>query len=397
MLNLFERIHSAACSSFIKLKSAQNLPIRVFGLSFLGDLCPETSKNPMISLKKYLEESPSQSNRREPVDARDLLPVAIAAYCSSVREMGSASVDACPALGQELKRGLGKIDDRIAAATSSEELEAAERDVQAQLKDWGRRTALHFKEKADEVKEILLVMARTAEGVGERDQRCACQITEVTGRLEKMATLEDLSQIRTSLKKSATELKTSIERMTAEGKAAIEQLKTEVTRYQTRLEEAERIASSDALTGLRNRLWAEGYIERKINSAGSFCIVIVDIDEFKQVNDEHGHPAGDELLQQFSTELQSACRPKGMVARWGGDEFIVLLDCGFDEAQAQIQRWKDWVCGNYTIHGRSGPEKLKVGASFGLAERKAGETAKNLLARADSEMYAQKAATRSKR
>jgi diguanylate cyclase (GGDEF)-like protein len=351
----------------------------------------------MISLKKYLEASTGESIRRENVDAGDLLPAALAAYCSSLREMGNAGVDACPALGEELKRGLGKIDDRISAATSSEELEAAEHDVQLQLRDWSRSTASHYRQKADEVKEILLVMARTAEGVGERDQRCACQITEVTARLEKMATLEDLSQIRTSLKKSATELKSSIERMTAEGKEAIAQLKTEVTRYQTRLEEAERVASSDALTGLRNRLWVENYIERRIGSTGPFCIVIVDIDEFKQVNDEHGHPAGDELLQQFSAELQSACRPKGIVARWGGDEFIVLLDCRFDEARAQIQRLKDWVCGNYTVHGRSGPEKLKVDASFGLAERKAGETAKNLLARADAEMYTQKAASRSKR
>ncbi|HUH63965.1 MAG TPA: diguanylate cyclase [Terracidiphilus sp.] len=351
----------------------------------------------MISLKKYLEESPTQRIRRGKIDAGDLLPVALAAYCSTLREMASAGVDACPILGEELKRGLGKIDDRISAATSSEDLAAAERDIQAQLREWGRGTASHYRQKADEVKEILLVMARTAEGVGERDQRCASQITEVTGRLEKMATLEDLSQIRTSLKKSATELKTSIERMTAEGKAAIEKLKTEVTRYQTRLEEAERVASSDALTGLRNRLWAENYIERRIGSAAPFCIVIADIDEFKQVNDEHGHPAGDELLQQFSTEMQSACRPKGMVARWGGDEFMVLLDCNFNEAQAQIQRLKDWVCGNYTIHGRSGPEKLKVDASFGLAEREANETAKSLLARADADMYAQKAASRARR
>ncbi len=351
----------------------------------------------MISLKKYLEASPGESIRHENADAKELLPVAIAAYCSSLREMGSASADACPTLGEELKRSLARIDDRIAAAASREELEAAEREVQEDLKDWGRRTAHHYRQKADEVKEILLVMARAAEGVGERDQRCACQITEVTGRLEKIATLEDLSQIRTSLKKSATELKTSIERMTAEGNAAIENLKTEVTRYQTRLEEAERVASSDALTGLRNRLWVENYIERKIGSAGPFCIVMIDIDEFKQVNDEHGHPAGDELLQQFAAELQSACRPKGIVARWGGDEFIVLFDCRFDEAQTQIRRLKDWVCGSYTVHGRSGPEKLKVDASFGLAERQAGEKAKHLLARADAEMYAQKAESRSRR
>jgi diguanylate cyclase (GGDEF)-like protein len=351
----------------------------------------------MISLKKYLDQSDAEPIRNGKGDAKELLLAAIAAYCSSLREIGGASVDACPILGEELRRSLEKIDESLEAGASVARLEAAERDVQEKLRDWGRRTARHYQQKADEVKEILIVMARTAEGVGERDQRCASQITQVTGRLEKMATLEDLSQIRTSLKQSAVELKTSIERMTAEGKAAIEKLKTEVTQYQTRLEEAEHIASSDSLTGLRNRLWVENYIERRLAAAGPFCIAIADIDEFKQVNDEHGHPAGDELLQQFATELQSACRSKGIVARWGGDEFIVLLDSGLEEAKTQILRLKDWVCGSYTVHGKDGPQKLKVEASIGLAERMPGEAAKKLLARADANMYEQKALSRAKR
>lgn len=348
----------------------------------------------MISLKKYLEQPENEPVRNGKADAKELLPVAMAAYCSSLREMGSASVDACPILGEELKQSLRKTDERLEAGATREKLEAAERDVREQLRNWGRSTARHYQQKADEVKEILIVMARTAKGVGERDQRCASQITAVTGRLEKMATLEDLSQIRTSLKQSAVELKTSIERMTAEGKAAIEKLKTEVTQYQARLEEAEHIALSDSLTGLRNRLWVENYIERRMDATGPLCIAIVNIDEFKQVNDEHGHPAGDELLQQFATELQSACRSKGIVGRWGGDEFIVLFDCELAEAKNQIQRIKDWVCGSYTILGRSGPEKLKVNASIGLAERLPNEVAKKLLARADAEMYEQKAASR---
>ncbi|MGB6687109.1 MAG: diguanylate cyclase [Terracidiphilus sp.] len=348
----------------------------------------------MISLKKYLDQPETEPVRNGKVDAKELLLAAIAAYCSSLREIGSASVDACPILGEELKQGLRKIDDGLEAGATREKLETAEREVQAQLRNWGRRTARHYQQKADEVKEILIVMARTAEGVGERDQRCANQISQVTGRLEKMATLEDLSQIRTSLKQSAVELKTSIERMTAEGKAAIEKLKTEVTQYQARLEEAEHIASSDSLTGLRNRLWVENYIERRLAAAGPLCIAIVDIDEFKQVNDEHGHAAGDELLQQFATELKSACRSKGIVGRWGGDEFIVLFDCNRAEANTQILRIKDWVCGSYTIHGKGGPEKLKVEASIGLAERMPNETAKKLLARADADMYEKKAASR---
>jgi vacuolar-type H+-ATPase subunit I/STV1 len=130
---------------------------------------------------------------------------------------------------------------------------------------------MHYRQKAGEVKEILLMMARTAESVGERDQRCAAQITDVTTRLNGIANLEDLTAIRESIKQSASELKSSVDRMTAEGNAAIDQLRKEVTTYQTRLEEAEEIASRDALTGLRSRLSVEGQIEQSLHAGLRFA------------------------------------------------------------------------------------------------------------------------------
>jgi diguanylate cyclase (GGDEF)-like protein len=148
------------------------------------------------------------------------------------------------------------------------------------------------------------------------------------------------------------------------------------------------------LTGLRNRLSVEGQIERRIESGMPFCAAIVDIDRFKRVNDQHGHVAGDELLRQFATELKSACRSKDIVGRWGGDEFIILQDCGLPEAKAQTDRLRKWVCGSYTVQGLSGAVKLKVDASIGLAEHLPQETQKGLLARADAEMYRHKAAAR---
>ena len=236
-------------------------------------------------------------------------------------------------------------------------------------------------------------MARTAESVGERDARCAKQINEVTNQLQKIANLEDLTQIRASLKKSALELKMSVDNLTAEGKAAIQQLQAEVTSYQKKLEEAEQIASLDSLTGLRSRLWVENQIERRIHGKLPLCVAVIDMDGFKQVNDDHGHLIGDELLKQFSAELKSACRATDVIGRWGGDEFIILLNSGLSEAQAQINRLRQWVCGDYTVQGQSGLKKLRVNASVGLAEHLPNETLKELLARADAEMYQQKSAT----
>lgn len=348
----------------------------------------------MISLKKYLD-APSHKTIETDDGEEGLAVAAIRAFRSALREMGRATAEACPVVGPVLKQELGNVEDRLLDDASLDTIESAEKAVQAHLQEWMGRAVRHNRQKTDEVKGILITMARTAESVGQRDQRAANQIAEVTGRLQKIATLEDLSKIRSSIEESAAELRTSVERMAAEGKAAIEQLKTELTSYQTKLEEAEQIASSDSLTGLRSRMWMENYIERRMSTMQPFCIVIVDIDEFKRVNDEHGHPVGDELLKLFSVELKSAIRSGDIAGRWGGDEFIILLDCHLDEARAQTVRLKKWACGNYTLHGRSGPMKLTIDASIGLAERLPNEKLKDLLARADTDMYEQKAASRS--
>ena len=350
----------------------------------------------MISLKKYLESSDAGSARDGEPAGSDLLSVAVTAFRSSLVEMGNCSLSACPPIGKDLKQNLGKIEERLSSDLSRETLESTERSVQQHLQEWGRRTAGHYQQKTGEVRELLIVMARTAESVGARDERCAGQMNDVTARLEQIATLEDLTEIRASIEASAQDLKTSIERMATEGKVVVEQLQEEVSAYRARLEEAEEVASRDALTGLRSRLFVESQIESRIAARVPLSVAIVDIDGFKKVNDDHGHLVGDELLKQFATELQSACRSKDVIGRWGGDEFIILLDCGRAEASAQIDRLRNWICGNYTVPGRTGPCKLRVNASIGLADHREDETIKEVLARADAAMYRDKAASRAR-
>ena len=350
----------------------------------------------MISLKKYLDAPRAESRAGDEPEDVPLVSAILSAYRSALSEMGTSSLNACPPLGSGLSQSLGKIEAKLSANVSCEQIESTEKKVTEQLQDWGQKTACHHRKQTSEVKEMLLVMARTVESVGARDLRAAGQINDVTTRLKTIASLEDLTQIRASIEKSAAELKTSIDRMTAEGKAAIDELRAEVANYQAKLEEAELIASRDALTGLGSRLWVEGQIERRIKTGAPLCVAIIDINGFKPINDEHGHLAGDEVLKQFAGELQSVCRTADLIGRWGGDEFIIVLDCELAKAKAKIDRLREWACGSYKIHGRNGPIKLHVEASVGLAERLRDESMKGLLARADAGMYQDKAAFRAR-
>ncbi|HVU44701.1 MAG TPA: diguanylate cyclase [Terracidiphilus sp.] len=345
----------------------------------------------MISLKKYLDSDRAVLTRE---DGESLLPVTMAAYGAALEEIGESAPMASPAIGDALRRSLAKLRAMLSPRMDRERLLAIDADVRDELRNWGKRSTEHNQQKANEVKELLLVMARTAESVGERDQRCAGQIHEVTRRLQEIASLDDITQIRVTIEKSAVELRSSIDRMAAEGKAALDQLRAQVSTYQARLEHAEEIAARDALTGLRSRLNVENLIEARMCAGGKFCVAIVDINDFKLVNDDFGHVVGDELLKQFASELRSVCHSSDVIGRWGGDEFMILFNRDLSDAVVQRDRLQKWVCGNYSLQSGAGTVKVNVEASIGLAEYRPGEQLRDLFARADAAMYENKALAR---
>jgi len=186
-------------------------------------------------------------------------------------------------------------------------------------------------------------------------------------------------------------LKSCVARMAEDGRESIAKMRLDLADYQVRLEETEREASTDALTGLANRRGVErqlAYFERQQQP---FCVMMFDLDRFKSVNDRYGHPVGDALLKQFAHELGAIFRPTDVIGRWGGDEFIVLLGCTLAIAQARIKSIREWVFGDYLLETNGDRIRLRVGASVGLAEWDGVEPISRLIERADSEMYEHKA------
>jgi len=277
------------------------------------------------------------------------------------------------------------------ALSSTLALEIAE-ELSKQLDRWGGRASEYFKGKTGEVKELLIALARMAESMGARDQRYSDQLGQFTLQLQTIADLDDLALIRSSLVRKAAELKVCVDKMAEENRKAITQLTAEVSGYEKRLREAETLAAKDDLTGLLNRRSIETRIEAAIEAKRPFCAVMLDLNQFKQVNDTHGHGAGDSLLTQFAGELRTNIRASDIAGRWGGDEFILLLDCDLKTARAQIERIEKWAFGEYTLVTGAGrePLKLQVRASVGVAEWVAGNTSAQLIERADQDMYREK-------
>lgn len=149
------------------------------------------------------------------------------------------------------------------------------------------------------------------------------------------------------------------------------------------------ISHHDPLTGLNNRIYAEKilnkyYYDAKYNDI-PLSLIFLDIDFFKKINDKYGHHTGDRILKSISEVIKKSFRPSDHIIRWGGEEFIILLNnCSAQLAVDLSERIRK------NVEDYSDDEVGKVTISLGVATLQANETIDELITRADSALYQSK-------
>lgn len=156
----------------------------------------------------------------------------------------------------------------------------------------------------------------------------------------------------------------------------------------------EELAHTDSLTGLPNRRAIEVWATRELASAArhdfSFWAVLADLDNFKSLNDTHGHEAGDTVLQRFAKIVQAGTRSADICARIGGEEFLIVLTHSNQEgAKLAVERIRENMS---TEKFKFGKHEIVVTASFGMASysRHQAQTLNRLIAQADVALYSSK-------
>jgi diguanylate cyclase (GGDEF)-like protein len=157
--------------------------------------------------------------------------------------------------------------------------------------------------------------------------------------------------------------------------------------FKSYLDSCEEAAFTDHLTGLANRRRFERQLEREVERTDRynhpFCLLIIDIDDFKRVNDTYGHEAGDEVIIRIAKVLREGTRGIDLAARIGGEEFgVILTETTMERAKEIAERLR------FSIKSLQIPAVGRVTGSVGVAEcPSCAETARELLARADAALY----------
>ncbi len=160
----------------------------------------------------------------------------------------------------------------------------------------------------------------------------------------------------------------------------------------------ERLSYEDPLTGIANRRRVESHLADRLNASTSarhaLAVALLDIDDFKCINDEHGHGVGDRVLQCLARLLESQLRESDLAGRLGGDEFVVVFDRTDLALAQQICARIEQAVAAFDWNALCGRAKLDV--SIGVAQAAAGDTVATIVRRADVAMYLSKSAGRSR-
>jgi diguanylate cyclase (GGDEF)-like protein len=149
-------------------------------------------------------------------------------------------------------------------------------------------------------------------------------------------------------------------------------------------------AYTDPLTGALNRQGLRAALMKRLHASGhvdeEMAVVFVDIDHFKQINDRHGHDAGDEVLRRFAAVIRNVVRSSDKLVRWGGEEFLLLCpETTRDHALTMAEKLRA------TLPAQAWPHGLHVTSSFGVTSLKPDEDIGVAIKRADGALYAAKA------
>lgn len=219
------------------------------------------------------------------------------------------------------------------------------------------------------------------------------QILDQGHNFERIIALDDLRKIKESIAREVQQLTTMLETRRRAEQNHFAKLSGEVKELREELKKSQNEGRRDALTGVYNRRALDEFLQALVDQnqirRTPFAVVIFDIDNFKLVNDYHGHLVGDQVIQAMAGACLEVLREEDFVARYGGEEFVAVMPGASRKTAARrAESLRKTVAGTrFALPAGSRDDYLQVTISAGVSEYRVGETATGLLERADRALY----------
>ncbi len=256
-----------------------------------------------------------------------------------------------------------------------------------------RDTRVVLTERERELASLVQVLRDTLADLAGQSKSFNVEMMRTTDRMSSLADVNDIRELKKQIASEARELKNAVVEKQRRDDVLFMQMSKRVDSLQAQLAEAQRQAEQDPLTTVANRRGFDRTLREWTllanRSRRPFAMAMVDIDDFKQINDRHGHQVGDRVLLCLAQRLTDDAQDGDFVARYGGEEFAVLLrnvglDAAIEVLSGTLHRLSAMQF-EYLLSGAT--TSLTFTCSAGVAEYSPGETPDELVKRADRALY----------
>lgn len=253
-----------------------------------------------------------------------------------------------------------------------------------------RRQNNYIGAREKEFREIIDLLTEAITGLKSDGEALNEEVYASSDALEAIIRLDDIKKIKDALRSEVLALREVIQEKEDREQRRLDRLSEQVKSLNAELEKALAAAQKDGLTGAFNRKAFDIKLRQfSEKSAGRFCLLMVDIDDFKAINDACGHPVGDRVLVSVVHKCQQCIRNEDILARYGGEEFAVLLSGASlrNATKRARQICKAIAAARYTIDPEHSESDLSVTVSIGVGASRKDDTPEALIARADAALY----------
>ena len=253
----------------------------------------------------------------------------------------------------------------------------------------------YIEDRDAELREIIEIMSKALTSQNDENRKYHQSIYKRSEKIERITLLDDLRKIRAALEQEIKQLRRDVESKQIMEENRMKALDREINVLSRELQKAKREALTDALTGLSNRKAFDQFIIDLSNKSalgnGSFALLLLDIDDFKKINDTYGHQTGDNILVLIARECRGIIRSNDFAGRYGGEEFVLILPSsslrnGVKKAR-QIRKAIASAHYKHTLDGTDSGITLRITVSIGVSVFRKDDTSATVLERADKALY----------
>ncbi len=294
---------------------------------------------------------------------------------------------------EKFKRKLIKLQEEFQANEKTQTLSSRFNRQKEKIVHHIHRQKTYLDERETEYKEIIDLMSAAMSTLDNENHHFYKDIQSQGERFENLTLLDDLKRMKTELLHEVENMRLIVRQKETMDQKRVDALSNQVVGLKEELERTRQTARTDGLTGVNNRKSLDDYLRRMVerNSVTKtpFSLLMMDLDDFKKMNDKYGHTVGDRTLMAFANKCRSSVRSDDFLARYGGEEFTLILPgASLRNAMKKAkQLCKTVATTRYAADDSSKPDILTVTVSIGVGTYRKGDTVKSLIDRADRCLY----------